>query len=98
MADKPKSGGPAAPSYYSSVAGMEGKPPAGPAGGAATAGGQAGEKVKNVEVLLEVFAKMDKLEQDPSAKAMIQSMSDTAKKYLDQLQGADKKGPAAAPA
>jgi hypothetical protein len=101
MADKPKSGSPAAPSFYSAAAGMDGgkKPgPGGPEGGAGTPEGQSGEKVKNVEVLLEVFQKMDKLEQDPDNKAMIQSMVDQAKKYLDKLKGMDTgKGPAAAP-
>lgn len=75
---------------------MDGKKPDSP-GGSSTAGGQDGEKVKNVEVLLEVFQKMDKLEQDADKKAMIQSMVDTAKKYLDALKGMDKKGPAGAP-
>lgn len=67
--------------------------------GANTPAGQSGEKVKNVEVLLEVFQKMDKLEQDADKKAMIQSMVDTAKKYLDALKGVDgKPGPAGQPA
>ena len=63
-----------------------------------TAGGAQGEKVKNIQVLLEVFGKLEKGEEDPDSKAMIQSMADTAKKYLDKLQGNDKKGPAGAPA
>jgi len=102
--DKSKSGGgPGAPSFYSAAAGMEGKKPPPPppdGGGAGTPAGQSGEKVKNVEVLLEVFQKMDKQEQDPDAKAMIQSMVDTAKKYLDKLKGGEsaKGGPAGAPA
>ncbi len=98
--DKSKSGGgPAAPSFYSAAAGMAGKKPPAADGGAGTPAGQSGEKVKNVEVLLEVFQKMDKQEQDPDAKAMIQSMVDTAKKYLDKLKGGEsaKGGPAGAP-
>lgn len=101
MADKSKPDAGSAPSFYSAAAGMKpGGPSAGPAaGGAGTPAGQSGEKVKNVEVLLEVFQKMDKLEQDADGKAMIQSMVDTAKKYLDKLKGTgDKAGPAGAPA
>jgi hypothetical protein len=99
MADKSKSnGGPPSPSFYSAAASMDGKKPDS-APGASTPAGQSGEKVKNVEVLLEVFQKMDKLEQEADNKAMIQSMVDMAKKYLDKLKGVDGKGgPAGAPA
>jgi len=87
MADsKPKSGSPPAPSFYSAAASMQGKPPdAG--GGAGTPGGQQGEKAKNVQVLLEVFDKMDKLEEDASKKKLIQSMADIAKEYMQMLEG-----------
>jgi hypothetical protein len=106
MADKPKSGNPPAPSFYSAAAGM--KPggagdAAGGAGGAGAAGagaGQQGEKVKNIQVLLEVFDKMDKLEQDDGNKKLIQEMVTKAKEYLNKLEGgaAAKKGPASSPA
>lgn len=99
MADaKSKSGNPPAPSFYSAAASMDGGKKPGDSAGANTPAGQSGEKVKNVETLLEVFQKMDKLEQDADKKAMIQSMVDTAKKYLDALKGLDSgKGPAGAP-
>jgi hypothetical protein len=103
MADKPKSGNPPAPSFYSAAAGM--KPGGDAAGGAGAAGagggaGQQGEKVKNIQVLLEVFDKMDKLEQDDGNKKLIQEMVTKAKEYLNKLEGgaAAKKGPAGAPA
>jgi hypothetical protein len=81
------SGGPPAPSFYSAAAGMKpggagDQPP-----GAGTSAGQSGEKVKNVQVLLEVFDKMDKLEQDPTNKKLIQEMVDKAKEYLQMLEG-----------
>ena len=101
MADSTKSKStPQAPSFYSAAASMDGygaKP--GAKGGAGGQSGQAqtGEKVQNVKVLLEVFAKMDKLEQDAESKALIQQMSDIAKQYLDKIEGGDKgagkKGP-----
>ncbi|HKN69975.1 MAG TPA: hypothetical protein VJX30_03025 [Terriglobales bacterium] len=95
-ADKPKSGSPPAPSFYSAAAGMDGKKPE---PGSSTPAGQQGEKVKQIETLLEVFAKLDKQETDPDGKAMIQSMVDQAKKYLDKIKGVSTKpGPAAAPA
>jgi hypothetical protein len=98
--DKSKSGSPAKPSFYSAAAGMKpggagaGEPPA---GSSTTGAGQQGEKVKQIEVLLEVFAKLDKQEQDPDGKAMIQAMVDQAKKYLDKIKGTESKGPGAAP-
>lgn len=101
MADKPKSGNPPAPSFYSAAAGMKpGGDAAGGAGGAGTPAGQQGEKVKNIQVLLEVFDKMDKLEQDDGNKKLIQEMVTKAKEYLNKLEGgaAAKKGPAGAPA
>ena len=95
--DKSKSGSPTKPSFYSEqgkMAAAEGNKPA----GSNTPAGQSGEKVKNVEVLLEVIQKMDKLEQDQDGKAMIQAMADAAKKYLDKLKGvSDKPGPAGMP-
>lgn len=97
--DKSKpSGSPPKPSFYSAAASMEGKKP-NPVG-AGTPAGQSGEKVKNVQVLLEVFDKMDKLEQDPSNKKLIQEMVDKAKEYLQMLEGGAgaKKGPAGMPA
>jgi hypothetical protein len=95
---KPKSGSPPAPSFYSAAAGMDGNKQGTGAGGASTPAGQSGEKVKNVETLLEVFAKMDKLEDDPDGKAMIQSMVDQAKKYLDKLKGVKSDKPTSQPA
>lgn len=104
MAEKAKSGGTPPPSFYSAAAGMKpggGGAPGGDGGpgGAGTPEGQSGEKVKNVKVLLEVFDKMEKMEQDADAKAMIQSMADTAKKYMEKLDGGAgaKKGPAGMP-
>jgi hypothetical protein len=94
--DNSKSGKPPAPSFYSAAAGMN--PPPGDKGpksaGAGTPEGQAGEKVKNVKVLLEVFEKMDKMEQDPEAKTLIQQMADMAKQYMTKLEGGktDKPG------
>jgi hypothetical protein len=90
MADKPKPGSPPAPSFYSAAAGMDGKKPP-DAGGAGTPAGQQGEKVKQIETLLEVFQKLDKQETDPDGKAMIQSMVDQAKKYLDKIKGVSDK-------
>src|ERR1039457_626424 len=100
MADKskPGAGNPPSPSFYSAAAGMDGKKPADP--GAGTSAGQAGEKVKNVKVLLEVFDKMDKLEQEPENKTLIQQMVDMAKQYLNKLEGkpGDDKGKPPMPA
>ena len=79
------SGAPPAPSFYSAAAGM--KPGGDQSAVAGTSAGQSGEKVKNVQVLLEVFDKMDKLEQDPSNKKLIQEMVDKAKEYLQMLEG-----------
>ena len=101
MADKPKSGGPPNPSFYAAAAGMKpGGDAAGAPGGAGTPAGQSGEKVKNVQVLLEVFEKMDKLEQDEGNKKLIQEMVTKAKEYLAKLEGGPgaKKGPAEMPA
>jgi hypothetical protein len=104
MPDKPKSGSPPAPSFYSAAAGMKPGGPGGDAaggpGGAGTPAGQSGEKVKNVKVLLEVYDKMEKQEEDPEAKAMIQQMADLAKQYMTKLEGGAgaKKGPAGMPA
>jgi len=91
MADKPKPGSPPAPSFYSAAAGMDGKKPPDAGAGAGTPGGQQGEKVKQIETLLEVFQKLDKQETDPDGKAMIQSMVDQAKKYLDKIKGVNDK-------
>jgi len=104
MADSTKSKStPQAPSFYSAAASMDGygaKPKPGGQGGQ-SGRAQMGEKVQNVKVLLEVFAKMDKLEQDAESKALIQQMSDIAKQYLDKIEGGDKgagkKGPEAEP-
>jgi hypothetical protein len=98
MPDTSKSsGGPPKPSFYSAAAGMAQQQGAGagePKPG--TGAGQQGEKVKNIQVLLEVFEKMDKLEQDDTNKKLIQEMVDKAKEYLSKLEGgaAAKKGPA----
>jgi hypothetical protein len=95
--DKSKSGAPPKPSFYSEAGKMAAADASKPAG-SNTPAGQSGEKVKNVEVLLEVIQKMDKLEQDQDGKAMIQAMADAAKKYLDKLKGvSDKPGPAGMP-
>jgi hypothetical protein len=91
---KSKSGSgsmPMSPSFYSQAAKMEGGgKPGAKSTDPNTPGGAAGEKVKNVKVLLEVFDKMDKLEQDQAGKDVIRQMSDLAKQYMDKLEG---KGP-----
>jgi hypothetical protein len=97
--DKPKSGSPPAPSFYAKAGEMAAAQGAGgDKPGAGTPAGQSGEKVKNVKTLLEVFEKMDKLEQDPENKTLIQQMSDMAKQYMQKLEGGGKPGPASAPA
>lgn len=99
MADKPKSGGPSAPSFYSAAASMK---PSGMDGGKSnspnTDPGAVGEKVKNIKVLLEVFDKLEKSEDDQSAKDMIRQMADLAKQYQSKLEGGAGSGkpPAAA--
>ena len=98
MADKPKSGSPPAPSFYAKAGEMAAAQGADKGGGAGTPQGQSGEKVKNVKVLLEVFDKMDKMEQDPEAKTLIQQMADMAKQYMQKLEGGGKPGPAGTPA
>ena len=85
-----------APNFYELAAGM---PSTGATGGEskpATAAGKSGEKVQNVKVLLEVFAKMDKQEDDPEAKDMIRQMSDIANKYMQKLEGGGGAGAGAA--
>src|ERR1700675_1959954 len=94
--DKSKSGSPPAPSFYAKAGEMAAADKRG--AGAVTAQGQSGEKVKNVKTLLEVFDKMDKLEQDPENKTLIQQMADMAKQYMTKLEGGGKPGPAGAPA
>lgn len=87
MAADPKS---KAPSFYQAAASME-APGAPGAGGKsnspATGAGAAGEKVQNIKVLLEVFGKMDKLEDDQTNKDMIRQMSDLAQQYQKKLEG-----------
>jgi hypothetical protein len=89
MADDSKSGGGGGskklPNFYSQVGDMY-------AGGGAgkpkpAAGADAGEKVTNVKALLEVFKKMDKMENDPAAKDIIQQMATLAQSYMDKVQG-----------
>lgn len=98
MADKNK-----IPNIYQQASEMEmgaggkGAPPGGPGGGGTppvgepgkpgTPAGQSGEKVKNVQVLLDVFKKMDSQEQDPALKDMIRQMSDIAEQYMSKLGG-----------
>lgn len=80
-----------APSFYQAAASMDTPGAAGAAGGKsnspATGAGAAGEKVQNIKVLLEVFGKMDKLEDDQTNKDMIRQMSDLAKQYQSKLEG-----------
>lgn len=88
--DKSKSK-PGAPSFYSAAASMK-SPGAGGAGDGksnapGTEAGASGEKVKNIKVLLEVFNKMDQLEDDQAKKDMIRQMSDMAKQYQQALEG-----------
>ena len=90
MADsKPKSGSPPAPSFYSAAAGMDGKPSSSPS--PTTGAGKEGEKVQQIEKLLEVIQMLDKQEAEQDGKAMIQAISDAAKKYLDKIKGAGGK-------
>ena len=98
MPDDPKSGK-KAPSFYSAAAGMALDGAGGKSNSPATQQGASGEKVKNVKVLLEVFDKMDKIEDNPELKDMIRQMSDTAKQYMDKLEGktGDKGKPPDAP-
>lgn len=89
MADDKKT---QAPNFYQAAAGMSmpGGGPGGPGGAGSkpgTGAAASGEKVNNVRTLLEVFRKMDKLETDPDAKALIQQMADTAQQYMDKIQG-----------
>ena len=88
MADsKPKSGSPPAPSFYSAAAGMDGKSSSSPPPGASTGAGKEGEKVQQIEKLLEVIQMLDKQETDQSGKGMVQAIADAAKKYLDKVKG-----------
>lgn len=90
MADsKPKSGSPPAPSFYSAAAGMDGKPPAGAS--STTGAGKEGEKVQQIEKLLEVIQMLDKQETDQAGKGMVQAIADAAKKYLDKVKGVTDK-------
>ena len=91
-----KSGKTKAPNFYEAAASMPGAAGGGDKG--AAGGGSAAsmsEKVSNVQALLEVFKKMDKLETDPDAKGMIQKMSDLAQEYINKIQ---KPATGAAPA
>lgn len=86
-----------APNFYENAASMS--MPGAAAGGAGKPPDAAasGEKVQNVKALLEVFSRMDKLEQDPEAKGMIQQMSSLAQQYMDKIQGGGKPQGAAPP-
>lgn len=66
-------------------------------GGSSTAAGKEGEKVQQIEKLLEVIQMLDKQEADQDGKGMIQAISDAAKKYLDKVKGVSGK-PNAQPA
>lgn len=85
--------------FYEAAAGMAMGGPGGSSPAPKPAGaGDTGEKVSNVKALLEVFKKMDKLEADPEAKALIQRMSEIAQEYMQKVQGGGAGGAATAPA
>lgn len=92
MPEPTKSGAkPSAPSFYS-TAGQMAAGEGGKSNAPATEAGGQGEKIKNVKVLLEVFGKMDSLEQDQAGKDMIRQMSDLAKQYQQKLEGVGGEG------
>lgn len=97
---KSKSAGGPPPGIYSAAAQMalQGGGKAGSPSPTPGAGANQGEKLKNVQTLLEVFKKMDQIEDDPESKTMIQQMSDMAQKYSDKLQGKAGDGKPAASA
>lgn len=87
-----------APNFYENAASMSGPgAPGGPGGQPKPDAAASGEKVQNVKALLEVFKRMDKLEQDPDAKGMIQQMAQMAQQYMDKVQGGGKPAGAAPP-
>jgi hypothetical protein len=90
-----KSGKTKAPNFYEAAASMPGAAGGGAGGDKGGSAASMSEKVSNVQALLEVFKKMDKLETDPDAKGMIQKMSDLAQEYINKIQ---KPATGAAPA
>ena len=98
MADsKSKSG---APNFYSALAesagGGGGAPGTGAGAGAGmspgqskpgTADGKKGEKVQNIATLLEVFKKMDAMEDDPANKDLLQQMLNLGMQYKTRIEG-----------
>jgi len=98
MADKSKS---SAPNFYSTLAESAGgrAPVAGGPGGMSPAqskpgtdSGKKGEKAQNIATLLEVFKKMDAMEDDPAGKDLLQQMLNLGMKYKTMIDG----GPGAA--
>lgn len=75
-----------APNFYEAAAQMSGVDGKGAAAGGPAPAADPAEKVTNVQALLEVFKKMDKIENDPDAKALIQQMSEIAQQYLTKVQ------------
>jgi hypothetical protein len=86
----------AAPNFYSTLADSA----AGGAGGAgggpgmspdqskpATQSGAKGEKAQNIATLLEVFKKMDSMEEDPAGKDILQQMLNLGMKYKAMVDG-----------
>lgn len=90
MAEKSKP----APNFYSALADSAGGGAGGPGAGMSpgqskpgTDAGKKGEKAQNIATLLEVFKKMDAMEDDPANKDILQKMLDLGMQYKTRIEG-----------